>query len=199
MLGASRNHLRHEGAENPFVMRLRRLTPLSESDLAVLSSACSPGTDIEGRTDFIIEGKRPDRVRILLDGWACRYKLLPDGRRQITALLLPGDICDLDSLHISKTDTSVATITACRVAAVDLHIFCGLSAERPEIGKMLGWLTAVENAQLTERNACLGRRFAREHLAHLVCELLMRLTLVGQARDNELSVVRTFGTTRGVN
>ena len=40
------------------------------------------------------EHDRPEALYDILEGWACRHRLLPDGRRQITALYLPGDLCD---------------------------------------------------------------------------------------------------------
>ncbi len=46
------------------------------------------------RTDIVCEGDPPRAVRVVISGWVCRYKQLPDGRRQIQALLLPGDVCD---------------------------------------------------------------------------------------------------------
>lgn len=164
--------------------RLHQLTQLEETELGLVGRLCSPARRVNAKTDLVREGDHLDRLHVVLDGWACRFKLLPDGRRQITSVLLPGDICDLDSLYVTKSDYAVGTLTACTVATIARSALRELAAQHPAISEALGFLMAVDNAMLTERSACLGRRSAREHLAHFLCELLMRLKLVGQARGN---------------
>lgn len=172
------------GPENPFLTRLRLLTRLDDDDLAAIGGLAGETRQVRARADLVREGDRIDRLHVLLDGWACRVRLLPDGRRQITSLLIPGDLCDLDALHLRISDFGVTTLTPCVVAPLNGAALRELAAARPPIGEALSWLGAVENAMLAERNACLGRRSAREHLAHLLCELLVRLTVVGQATVN---------------
>lgn len=180
-----------DGIDNPFLIRLRRLTRLGEGELAGLERACAASRQASAKADLVHEGDRPERLHILLEGWACRFKLLPDGRRQITALLLPGDICDLDSLYLGRSDYGVATLTACTVTTLDLEALRRLAAQQPAVSEALGFLIAVDNAMLTERSAGLGRRSAREHLAHFLCETLLRLTLVGRARGNGYTLLIT--------
>ena len=172
------------GADNPFLTRLRRLTRLGGTELAALERACGTSRQVRAKADLVHEGDQPERLHVLLDGWACRFKLFPDGRRQIATILLPGDVCNLDSLYAARSDYGVWTLTACTVATIDRAGLRDLAARHPAIADAMGFLIASENAMLTERTACLGRRSAREHLAHFLCELLMRLTLVGHARGN---------------
>lgn len=177
--------------DDPFLLRLRRLTTLGDAELGLLLKLCSPARRISAKTDLVVEGDHLDHLHVLLDGWACRFKLLADGRRQITSLLLPGDLCDLDSLYVTKSDYAVGTLTACKIATIDRLALRDLAARHPSISEALGFLMAVDNAMLTERSACLGRRSAREHLAHLLCELLIRLTLVGQASGSGFALPLT--------
>ena len=169
--------------DNTFLVRLRRLTRLGDSDLAALELACGPSQTLRSRTDLIRERDRPQRVHILHEGWACRYKLLPDGRRQIANLILPGDVCNPEQLHVAECCYGVATLTACTFADLPLGSLRGLAARHPAIGEAFAFLTAVDNGILTERTASLGRRSARERLAHLLCEVWWRLTLAGQVHD----------------
>lgn len=173
-----------DGSDNPFGARLRGLTRLGGTELGVLERACGPARHVRAKAELVREGERPERLHVLLDGWACRVKLLPDGRRQIAGLVLPGEICDLDSLYAPKSDYAVAMLTACTVTTLDCAALRAQAAQHPAIAEALGFLLVVDNAMLTERNASLGRRSAREHLSHLLCELLLRLTLVGRARGN---------------
>ena len=80
---------------NRFVQKLEGLTTLSPADVAILERMTSRPCDYAAKQDMIREGDRPGPVFIVLDGWACRYKILPSGSRQIMAFLLPGDACDL--------------------------------------------------------------------------------------------------------
>lgn len=169
---------------NPLLARLRLLSTLSEVELAALEAACSDVRQVGARLDLVREGDRPERLHVVLDGWACRQKVAADGRRHIPALLLPGDIGDIDSLHVRRLDYSVTTLTPCTLAVIDRAAALELIERHPSIGQALMWLTFVENATLAEWNFGLGRRTAKEHLAHLFCELLIRLSAVGRAEAN---------------
>ena len=177
-----------DGIENPFLVRLRRLTALGATELSEIEGSCSAATQVRARRDLLREGDGTEQLTILLEGWACRFKLIPNGRRQITALLLPGDICNLDTLYVGQAGYSVTTLTACTVATIKRATLRTIATRHPAVGAELGLLLAIDNAMLTERAACLGRRSAREHLAHFLCEMLLRLTLVGQARGNEYAL-----------
>ncbi|WP_419828241.1 Crp/Fnr family transcriptional regulator [Sphingomonas sp.] len=94
------------------------------------------------------------------------------------ALLLPGDVCDIVGLYVRRYDYSVVMLIACHVASIGRDALLNRIDEYPRIGQALTWLAFVENAVLSEWIACLGRRSAREHLAHLLCELHARLDAV---------------------
>lgn len=203
-----RNHDRPPGshagddADNPFLTRLRLLTALGEVELVALERLCEHPRHIRARTNLTTLGDRAQRLHILLDGWACRFSLMSDGRRQITSLLIPGDVCDLDSIYFRDNDFAVATLTPCVVARVSIPAVRDLAARYQTIAAVLSWLGAVENAMLAERNAGLGRRSAREHLAHLICEMAIRLSIVGQGGPNGFTlpvtqeeIADTFGLT----
>jgi len=157
---------------------------LGEEERTALEAACSDVRAIEGKQDLVKERASTGVVHLLLEGWACRYKLTGNGSRQIPTLLLPGDICDIDAILFDRLDYGVATLTPCRVAVLPRARVLELSARYPRIGAALWWLTMVENSTLTEWVLCLGRRSADQHLAHLFCELLVRLAAVGMAENN---------------
>jgi CRP-like cAMP-binding protein len=68
--------------------------------------------------DLLLPGAEPEVAHLLLAGHACRYRMLRDGRRQITAILVPGDLCDLGAIlasraiGISPTVQRVSVLTA---------------------------------------------------------------------------------------
>jgi CRP-like cAMP-binding protein len=137
-----------------------------------------------GPREYIIrEGDRPENVHVILEGFACRYKHLPDGGRQVMAYLVPGDACDLHIAILGEMDHAIGTLTACRVAYLPQKVIEDLTTERPAIARALWWATLVDEAILREWLVGMGRRAADKRLAHLLCELLIRLQAVGQATE----------------
>ena len=80
---------------NRFIKKLGSYVDLGEAEIASLEAATSRPREHAARHDLIREGDRPGPVFVMLEGWACRYKILPSGTRQILAYLMPGDACDL--------------------------------------------------------------------------------------------------------
>src|SRR5215469_10303237 len=98
------------------VRKLEQFTPLSESEKRVLQSAPTSVRAVAGRSDVVAEGDCPTDISLLSEGFACRYKLLGDG--QITAFLIPGDICDLRAFLLGRMDHGVAALSRCQVSHI---------------------------------------------------------------------------------
>jgi CRP-like cAMP-binding protein len=135
------------------------------------------------RRNIIREGDRPEYIHLVVEGWAARYKLLPDGARQITAFLIPGDFCDLHVTVLGEMDHSIATLTRARVAYVPRDRMEELT-ERPAVARAFWWATLVDEAVLRSWIVNIGRRDAFQSIAHLMCELYVRLRNVGLADDH---------------
>lgn len=164
--------------------RLWLSTRLAADEREVLEHTFSDVRKLATGQTIVREGEQANMLHLLLDGWACRYKLTKDGARQIPALLTPGDICDLDALLFDRLDYGLSTLTPCTVAVIPRDEARRISARHPGIASTLWWLMAVENSILSEWTLCLGRRSALQHLAHLLCELLVRLSAAGRVEDN---------------
>src|SRR5436305_1141381 len=106
------------GAIAPLLAKLETVACLDGEDRAALAQLCGEGRDLPARRTMIREGDRPDYVHLMLEGWACRYAVLPNGARQITAFLIPGDFCDLHVTILGEMDHSIATLTHARIAYV---------------------------------------------------------------------------------
>lgn len=159
-------------------------TGVSERDLRVLEAEFVPPSIVPARADLVTEGQGTDHLHVIIDGWACRYRLLPNGGRQFPALLVPGDICDLDGLLLRRVHYGVAALTACTVATVPHARLRAILEAHPALRDAFWWLTFVENSISNEWTVNLGRRSALERAAHLFCELLARLWPVGIAADH---------------
>lgn len=149
-----------------------------------------PGADksirsIEARKDLIAEGDRPNSVRIVLEGWAARYKQLPNGRRQILAIMLPGDMCAANAFVHQRMDYSLGSLTAVSYAEIERAEFEESLTRSNELLRAL-WRNEMLSASIQrEWTANIGQRQAAERIAHLFCELEVRLNSVGLVDGDE--------------
>jgi CRP-like cAMP-binding protein len=128
---------------------------------------------------MIREGDRPTESTVLITGLAARYSLLRNGKRQITVLHVPGDFVDLHSFFIKTMDHAIMAITPCTVGGVPHETLRGISENHPHLARLLGVHIAVDGAIHRHWIVAMGRRSALEHTAHLLCELFLRLQVVG--------------------
>ena len=156
---------------------------LAREEQLALEDAASGVRKVGPNVDLVREGERADTVFIVSDGWACRYATTREGGRQFPALLVPGDAANLDTLLFDRIDYGVRTITPTTVVALPRDRALALATEHPGIARTFTWLGLVENAILSKWALSLGRRSALERLAHLLCELSVRL----DAEDDEQS------------
>jgi two-component sensor histidine kinase len=144
---------------------------------AVLSSRqVGPGIDV------VREGEHSDSLWLLAEGWACRYMVTKDGGRALPALVVAGDIGNLDSLLFDRIDYGFRTLTRATIISLSRERVLALALTNPGIAKTLTWLALVENAGLSKLALSLGRQSARERLAHLLCEVSAR---IGSEQDGE--------------
>ena len=164
-------------------LRLEAFTRLSPEDRAVIATISQVSRIIPPRRDLIREGENPRFVHLMVDGWACRYKALPDGRRQIVAFFVPGDFCDLNVYVLKEMDHGIGAITRLSVADISREEMDSVTAAHPRITQALWWESLVQVAIQREWTLNVGQRSAYERIAHLLVELYLRLKAVGLARD----------------
>ena len=182
--------LRSSGCDR-FIAKLSAASSLSAPDQHALSQMCRNARTVAAKHDIISEGDKPDHVHVVLEGWAARYKILADGSRQITAILLPGDFCDLHVTILARMDHSIGALSQTRVAFVPHQIMQDLPLHRPELGRALWRATLIDEAILRSWIVNLGRRDALERIAHLFCELHARLLLVGLVDEGHFALPLT--------
>jgi CRP-like cAMP-binding protein len=164
---------------NPLLRKLSNFTTLSEEESAAVVECCMDVREVGAREDVISQGDRTGGVKLLLDGFACRYKTLEDGRRQIVAYFVPGDLCDLRVFILKRMDHSIGAIAPSRVATIAPENVLKLMHTHPALTRALWWSTLVEEAIAREWIVNVGQRNALERTAHLFCELLYRFRAVG--------------------
>jgi CRP-like cAMP-binding protein len=187
---------------NPLIAKLEHGAELSDEDRAVLEKTISKVRSIGAREDLIQEGDKPDYVHVIVEGFACRYKMLPDGKRHIMAWLVPGDLCDLHISILGEMDHAIGTLAPSTIAYLPRERIEELTSRHPAITRALWWATLVDEAILREWLVSAGSRSVDKRMAHLFCELLLRLQSVGCVRDNSFEFPLTqeeLGDTLGVS
>lgn len=164
---------------NAFIDKLSGHAPLSSGDVSLLVAACHNQRTFPARADLIREGDQPGPGFVILEGWACRYKLLPEGTRQITSFLLPGDTCDLNASVSNYMEHSIATLMTARVALVPRGTLEKLIETRPAITRAFWWTKLVDEDTLRAWIVSMGRRNGLQRVAHLMCELYVRAHSIG--------------------
>lgn len=125
--------------------------------------------------DLVRQGDSPRHACLIVEGIACRYKYISRGRRQILSLHVPGDMPDLQSLFLDVMDHGLTTLTSGRAAFIPHEALRELIVSWPNAGGALWRDTLVDASIFRDAMAGLGRRTARERVAHLICELAVRL------------------------
>ena len=165
---------------NPLVTKLQLFATLSPDDKYALERASQTRVrDVSARSDIIREGDSPDHINLILSGWACRFKQLADGRRQILGFFLPGDFCDLRIFILKHMDHSIATITPVMLAEIPRDTILELTDNGSRLARAMWWSALVAEAVEREWIVNLGQRTASERMGHLLCELFVRLRAVG--------------------
>lgn len=176
----------HE-VRDPFSRKLAACVDLTPGDLRELEKLAATGRRYPAQTPLLHQSDIPESAILVLDGFACRYKFLTNGRRQITAYLLPGDLFELDLDFRLPLDCALGTLTACRLAIIPRPDYEDLIRRRPRIALALQMARLTEAATLREWITNLGSRSGPERLAHFLCEMLLRLRATGLASENQYS------------
>jgi len=170
------------------LIRLRRLAAIGESEAAKLHEATRRARSVGARRDILLEGEPIVNPTIIVSGWACRSRLLADGRRQILGFLLPGDIVGMcrqpDPIAVSAV-SAITPVTICDAPAIE--------PGRSDRGLAAAYAisAALEEAYLLNHVTRLGRQTAYERLAHLMLEFWERLGQAGIPVGNRFQMPLT--------
>ncbi|MBA9064420.1 CRP-like cAMP-binding protein [Methylobacterium fujisawaense] len=163
------------------IRKLESIATLSDTERQAIQGLPVRIHHLNARQDIVRDGDQPTHCCLVLEGWACRYKLLRQGKRQIMSFHIPGDIPDLQSLHVRTMDHSLATLTKAVVAFIPHESLRELTARHPGLAAVFWRDTLIDSGIFREWLVSMGRRSAFEHVAHLFCELYLKLQAVGLA------------------
>lgn len=173
---------------NRFIDKLSGFITLSADDVAALRIATATPRSYSAKQDLIREGDRPGPVFVMLEGWAYRYKILPNGARQVLAYLMPGDCCDLHVGLLAEMDHSIQTVTPAVVATIDRAEMDAIMDRHPKIAKAMYLGQLIDEGTMRAWITSMGRRASIERVAHLMCELYLRARNIGLTLEPKLAL-----------
>ena len=151
--------------------------PLADHEIDIVERFKSGNRVFRAGTDIYFQGEPSRELYTLLDGWVFLYQILEDGRRQILDFALPGAFLgfqpnlDAPMAHSAQCLSDVATCVFPRNSLLDLF------RAHPELALRMAWITARDWTLANEHLTNVGRRSARERVAHLLLELFYRVRL----------------------
>jgi CRP-like cAMP-binding protein len=154
----------------PLTRKLSCIVRLNSSEEACLSDLQRNPVQIKRGTELAREGYAAHRAFILHSGWACCYKDLREGGRQIISFPLPGDLMGLGSILLRSSDHSFAALTDIAVSSFSVPSLMGLFEKFPRVAAAILWAESRNAAMVIEHLVDVGRRSAAERVAHCLLE-----------------------------
>lgn len=151
---------------------------------------CKP-VSVEARGVVCRMGEPVEFYPVILSGWAARCHLFSNGERQITGLLLPGDLAYSSRHATSVAVEEIVALSVCRVALISRRALHDLMEEQPAVADALQAYAAAEYAISNAWLVSLGRRNALERISHLLCELQHRMHQVDAETRNSFTLPLT--------
>ncbi|MEO7366213.1 MAG: Crp/Fnr family transcriptional regulator [Sphingomicrobium sp.] len=168
------------GERNALLCKLERFARLSFDEVTAVETLSERPKSLEAEHTLFRDGELPLHVCLIVEGFAYRYKLTADGRRQILGYLLPGDLCDVEFADGNRSDHSVAVLGGALVASITLTRINELRTLHPRIERAFLLASLAERSILREWLTNVGQRSAVEGISHLICEMLARLRAIGR-------------------
>ena len=164
--------------------KLKRRIELSTEEEAAIRGVVAETRKVRADQILVRSGEALNTSLILLDGWMARSKDLASGERQVTELHIAGDFADLHGFTLKRLDHDIMTLSDCTLAVVPHERLEKLTEQYPRLGRVYWFSTNVDAAMHSELALSLGQRTAISRMAHLFCELYVRLETVGHTRNN---------------
>ena len=164
---------------SPFARKLGSFVALSGDELAALEALHGRRRIFAAGRDIVHEGQANSSAYIVASGWACSYKLLSGGTRQIVDFRIPGDFLGLRSVLFRTADHNIEPVTEVEASEVLADDLLETFSRTPRLATAVLWAASRDEAMVVEHLVGIGRRDAKERTAHFLLELAARLQLVG--------------------
>src|SRR3954463_8106035 len=163
----------------PMVRKLSLREELDQSDRDAIFALPFTLRKVQSGQYLVWDGDKPQNTCLLLSGFAFRHKLAGNGGRQIVSIHMRGDIVDLQNSLLGTADHNVQMLTAGEIAMIPVEAMRELAFTHPSVGMAMWYETLVEGSIFREWVLNIGRRDARTRIAHLLCELALKMEGAG--------------------
>ena len=168
---------------NRLIRKLDSIADLSDEDRRAIFGLPMTVRKFAADQDIVREGDRPSECCLVVEGFAGSYKHSHEGKRQFMAFYIPGDIPDLQSLHLNVMDHNISTLVPSKLAFIPHAALHEATRRYPGLAAALWRDTLIDAAIFREWIINVGRRPAYARMAHLLCELVAKLRAVGLMVD----------------
>jgi CRP-like cAMP-binding protein len=163
----------------PMVRKLAQHRPLDDSDREAILALPAVRRKVEANQYLVWDGDRAQQTCLLLSGFAIRHKEAGNGSRQILSIHMKGDVLDLQNSLLGLADHNVQMLTAGEIAMIAVEAMRDIAFAYPAVGQAMWHETLIEASIFREWMVNIGRRDARTRIAHLLCEIALRMEKVG--------------------
>jgi CRP-like cAMP-binding protein len=175
----------------PLLLKFRARDLIGDEEADILRDSISGIRELPAGKLIVRAGVPLSECTLLVDGIVCRYKDLADGARQIMELHVAGDFLDLHSFLLKQLEHHVGSMTHVRMAMVPHEAIRRITETHPHLARALWFSTLLDAAIHREKILSVGRRSAVARIAHLLCELSVRLRVVGMADERSYKLPLT--------
>ena len=165
--------------QSPFARKLGAFVALSATEITAIDKLHARKKQFPAGGDIVHQGQTNQSAYILASGWACSYKLLTGGTRQIVDFQIPGDFLGLRSVLFRTSDHNIEPVTQLEASEVLASDLLETFSNTPRLATAMLWAASRDEAMVVEHLVGIGRRDAKERTAHFLLELGARLKLVG--------------------
>lgn len=164
--------------------KLRARDDINAEEEQAIRALISQVIEIPADRTFVRHGEALHQSTLLLDGWLARAKDLQSGQRQIAELHVAGDFADLHGFTLKHLDHDLISVSPCRLALVPHDRLVDLTERFPHLTRVYWFSTNLDASIHREWTLSLGRRSALSRMAHLFCELNIRLAIADRAEND---------------
>ena len=161
--------------------RLNTVTGLDDADIAAFRALPINVRHWEAGRTVVSDASRPTECVLVIEGFCVRAKTTVTGQRQILSIHIPGEIPDLQSLHLRRMDHDLVAVAPSTLGFISHTSLRALTRENPSVAEVLWRDTLIDAAIFREWIVNVGQRPADSRLAHTVVELRRRLAVNGRA------------------
>lgn len=170
------------------ILKLKKDNRLDQDDILAIERLPIQSRRFDAHHCFVRDGARPSQSCLIIDGFAFRSKITPEGIRQILSIHIPGEIPDLQSLHLHVMDHDLTTLTECTLGFIQHNALRELIRRRPNVSAALWRETLIDSAIFRDWIVNVGCRPALPRMAHLLLEIHERLESIGRTANGSFEL-----------